>query len=121
MASKVREAFFRLEDPKIIAKHKWPISGKNLFVPMFNSTSWTTETITSMAKLHSRTISQLDQIFIENIFDIDRNVTFREQGGADNTRSLRDAIQSLTINGDDNIVHSAHNTNRKGVLRILVT
>mmetsp|Transcript_23015 Transcript_23015/g.32968 ORF Transcript_23015/g.32968 Transcript_23015/m.32968 type:complete len:585 (+) Transcript_23015:80-1834(+) len=34
MAGELREAFFRLGDPKV-AKHKWPVTGTCLFVPMY--------------------------------------------------------------------------------------
>ena len=120
MAAELRENFFRLGDPKI-EKHSWPISGNYLFVPMFRTTSWPTENIAAMAKLHSRSISVLEQIFVENIFDIDKKMVFKEPGGTETTRSIREAIQSLTNQtGDENVVHSAHNTNRSGVIQILV-
>ena len=119
MAVEVKEALFRLGDPKV-EKYKWPITGKCLFIPMFRTASWTTEGIAAMAKLHSRTISQLEQIFIENIFDIDKLVVFREQGGAEQQRTIREAIQSATnIEGED-AVHSVHTSNRPGLIRVLV-
>jgi hypothetical protein len=120
MAVDVREAFFRLGDPKV-EKHKWPVTGRCLFIPMFRTSSWTTEGIASMAKLHSRTISQLEQIFIENIFDIDTPLTIREQGGTEHQRTLREAIQSATNSDGDAAVHSVHTSNRSGIIRVLVT
>ena len=121
MAGPLREAFFRLGDPKV-AKHKWPVTGNCLFVPMFKTASWTTETISAMAKVHSRNMAQLEQIFVENVHDIDTPVTFREPGGSETSRTLRMAIQLSTNQaGDDNVVHSVHTTNRAGVIRILVT
>ena len=120
MAAEIREYFFRLGDPKT-EKHLWPITGTSLFVPMFRTASWPTENIAAMAKLHSSTVSRLEQIFIDNVYDIDRKMVFKEPGGTETWRSLREAIQSLTNQaGDENVVHSAHNTNRDGVIRILV-
>mmetsp|Transcript_21349 Transcript_21349/g.30539 ORF Transcript_21349/g.30539 Transcript_21349/m.30539 type:complete len:614 (+) Transcript_21349:3-1844(+) len=120
MAATVRESFFRLGDPKV-EKYKWPVTGSSLFIPMFKTSSWTTEGIASMAKLHSRTISQLEQIFIENIYDIDTPVTIREPGGTEQTRTIRKAIQSATNSDGDEAVHSVHTSNRPGVIRVLVT
>ena len=56
MAGAVREALFRLGDP-MVEKHRWAITGTYLFVPMYKTTSWTTESISAMAKLHVKTIS----------------------------------------------------------------
>jgi hypothetical protein len=88
---------------------------------MFRTNSWPTEKIAAMAKLHSSTISKLDQIFIDNIYEIDRKMVFKEPGGTETWRSLREAIQSMkNLAGDEQVVHSAHNTNREGVIRVLV-
>ena len=121
MAGALREAFFRLGDPKV-AKHQWPVTGNCLFVPMYRTNAWTTETISAMAKIHARSIAQLEQIFVDNVFDIDTKITFKEPGGAEQTRSLRSAIQSSTSrDSEDSVVNSVHKTNRIGVIRILVT
>lgn len=120
MAATVRESFFRLGDPKV-EKYKWPVTGNSLFIPMFKTTSWTTEGIAAMAKLHSRTISQLEQIFIENIYDIDTPVTIREPGGTEQMRTIREAIQSATNSDGDEAVHSVHTSNRPAIIRVLVT
>jgi len=107
MAGAVWEAFFRLGDPKV-EKHKWPITGNLLFVPMYKTTSWTSENISTMAKLHVQTISKLEQIFVENIYDIDTPVTFKGPGGMENQSTLREAIQTSTNSvGDANVVHSS--------------
>mmetsp|Transcript_7590 Transcript_7590/g.11020 ORF Transcript_7590/g.11020 Transcript_7590/m.11020 type:complete len:767 (-) Transcript_7590:7919-10219(-) len=121
MAGAVKEAFFRLGDPKV-AQHSWPISGKSLFVPMFKTAAWTTETISAIAKVHSKKMSQLDQIFVENIYDLDKKIIFKDVSGKETPRTIREAIQSsTTLEGDERAVHSVHGTNRPGVIRILVT
>jgi len=74
MAEKLKEALFRLGDPKV-EKYKWPVTGKALFIPMYKTTAWTTENIAAMARLHASTISNLEQIFVENVFDIDTDIT----------------------------------------------
>ena len=121
MAGELREALFGLGDPKV-QKHTWPVTGNSLFVPMYKTASWTTESISAMAKLHVKMVSNLEQIFVENVHAIDDTITFREPGGTETRRTLREAIQaSTTKEGDEYVVHSVHTTNREGVIRILVT
>ena len=121
MASSVREAFFRLGDPKV-EKHKWPITGTYLFIPMFKTESWTPESIAAMAKLHVRMVTSLEQIFVLNIFDIDAEITFTSPGGTETRKSLREAIQASFNNlTNENVVNSVHTTNNPGIIRILVT
>eukprot|EP00590_Aulacoseira_subarctica_P007474 CAMPEP_0172436854 /NCGR_PEP_ID=MMETSP1064-20121228/71944_1 /TAXON_ID=202472 /ORGANISM="Aulacoseira subarctica , Strain CCAP 1002/5" /LENGTH=632 /DNA_ID=CAMNT_0013185283 /DNA_START=74 /DNA_END=1972 /DNA_ORIENTATION=+ len=121
MASAVREALFRLSDPKV-EKHRWPVTGSYLFIPMFKTESWTPESISAMAKLHVKIVSKLEQVFIMNVYDIDTVVTFTVPGGKETRKTLREAIQaSFNNTTNENVVHSAHTTNRSGILRILVT
>ena len=121
MTSAVREAFFRLGDPKV-EKHKWPITGTYLFIPMFKTESWTPESIAAMAKLHVKMVSNLEQIFVLNIFDLDTVITFTIPGGTETRKTLREAIQASFNNlTNETVVHSVHTTNRPGVTRILVT
>ena len=121
MAEKLREKLFKLGDPKV-EKHKWPVTGKALFTPMYKTAAWTPDTIAAMARLHLSIITKLEQIFVENVFDIDAELTFREPGGVETKRTLREAIEASTNQeGDEQVVHSVHTTNKSGVIRILVT
>ena len=67
-------------------------------------------------------MSQLDQIFLDNLFNGDIPVTIWEATGTETPCTIRDLLQSVMSRDSDNeeIIHSLHTTNREDVVRILV-
>jgi hypothetical protein len=112
--ARLREAFYKLGDPSN-ERERWPVTGQFLFVPMLETIAWSHMQILSMAKAHTRVMSQLEQIFIGNVQDID---TLLISG------NMQDTVRSLILrarapNGIS-FVHSVHRTTKENVFSVLV-
>lgn len=114
-SKKLREAFFAQPKPAD-AKIDYPYTGIYQFVPMLQSKEWPTTKIFQLAKVHTKMCQNMKVIYLENLQDI-RNVIGTE--GQMLARGFL-GLATTTASGPVQLIHSIHNTGRRGIKAVLV-
>ena len=110
----LQEAFYHLENPKI-AKEKWSITGAVMFIPFLVNKAFPHSKLLGMAKAHVIEMEKLDQLFIQNVGDIDQPLNWKDGS----VGSLRSVLSLITTEDGRPMIHSVHKTNKTGTIAIL--
>jgi len=101
----LQEAFYQLENPKI-AKKKWSITGALMFIPFLVNKTFPHSKLLGMAKAHELEMEKLDQLFVQNVGDIDQSLIWKDGS----TGSLRPVLSLATTEEGRPMFHSVHRT-----------
>lgn len=110
----LQEAFYQLENPKI-AKEKWSITGTVMFIPFLVTKAFPHSKLLGMAKAHVLEMGKLDQLFLQDIGDIDQTLHWKD--GSEGT--LRSVLTQATTDEGNSMIHSVHRTNKPNTILIL--
>ena len=110
----LQEAFFKLENPKI-ARDKWNITGAVMFIPFLVTKAFPHSKLLGMAKAHVLEMGKLEQIFLQNVGDIDQPLQWKDGS----VGTLRSVLTQATTETGSPMIHSVHRTNKPNTILIL--
>lgn len=110
----LQEILYGMESPAE-AQFKYSLTGRALFVPFIESDVWPNAKILGMAKMHIHEMNKLEQIFLQNVKNIDQPLTWYDG----DVESLREMLTNCTTSDGFHMIHSVHNTNRPGTITLL--